>query len=266
MIRRWLWTAGWCAAIAAAAATRTAAAEEPKPLGPPAAVRDADALAAWIDEQFAADWRANRITPAAAADDAEFLRRVYPRPGRPHPVGRRGPQLPRRQKRPTSAACSWTTCSQRPRYVTHFTNVWRALPAAGSRRQRPGPHPHARLRGVAAQGADPKRRLRPDGPRPADRPDPAGRRPHHLRRRRRRRRQPSAYYLAKELKPENLGGATARLFLGVKLECAQCHNHPFAEWKREQFWELRRLLRRHPARSGRGTSSGRRRRHRPSTN
>jgi hypothetical protein len=26
------------------------------------------------------------------------------------------------------------------------------------------------------------------------------------------------------------------LFLGVRLECAQCHNHPFASWTREQFW------------------------------
>jgi hypothetical protein len=24
----------------------------------------------------------------------------------------------------------------------------------------------------------------------------------------------------------------------VKLECAQCHNHPFAKWKRQQFWQL----------------------------
>src|SRR5262249_28632492 len=31
---------------------------------------------------------------------------------------------------------------------------------------------------------------------------------------------------------------TARVFLGINLECAQCHNHPFAHWKREQFWQL----------------------------
>ncbi|MBM3997369.1 MAG: DUF1553 domain-containing protein, partial [Planctomycetes bacterium] len=28
------------------------------------------------------------------------------------------------------------------------------------------------------------------------------------------------------------------VFLGVRVECAQCHNHPFAEWKRDQFWAL----------------------------
>ena len=27
-----------------------------------------------------------------------------------------------------------------------------------------------------------------------------------------------------------------RVFLGIRLECAQCHNHPFARWKREEFW------------------------------
>jgi hypothetical protein len=49
---------------------------------------------------------------------------------------------------------------------------------------------------------------------------------------------PVAFYVAKDGKPENLAAATARLFLGVRLECAQCHDHPFAHWKREQFWGL----------------------------
>src|SRR5207302_2143970 len=45
------------------------------------------------------------------------------------------------------------------------------------------------------------------------------------------------FYQANENKPENLAGSTARLFLDVKLECAQCHDHPFAKWSRTQFWE-----------------------------
>jgi hypothetical protein len=48
---------------------------------------------------------------------------------------------------------------------------------------------------------------------------------------------PFAFYQANELKPENLGAATSRVFLGVRLECAQCHDHPFASWTRKQFWE-----------------------------
>ena len=48
---------------------------------------------------------------------------------------------------------------------------------------------------------------------------------------------PAAFFQANEFRPENLAGATARLFLGVSLECAQCHDHPFARWTRDQFWE-----------------------------
>jgi Protein of unknown function (DUF1549) len=49
---------------------------------------------------------------------------------------------------------------------------------------------------------------------------------------------PIAFYFANENKAENLAGATARVFLGVKLECAQCHAHPFAKWTKNQFWEF----------------------------
>jgi hypothetical protein len=31
---------------------------------------------------------------------------------------------------------------------------------------------------------------------------------------------------------------TSRIFLGIQLQCAQCHDHPFDEWKRTQFHEL----------------------------
>jgi hypothetical protein len=48
---------------------------------------------------------------------------------------------------------------------------------------------------------------------------------------------PLAFYQANDLKPENLAASTTRLFLGVKLECAQCHDHPHDHWTRKQFWE-----------------------------
>ena len=49
---------------------------------------------------------------------------------------------------------------------------------------------------------------------------------------------PFAYIAAKDGKPENLAASASRLFLGIRLECAQCHNHPFAKWKRDEFWGL----------------------------
>jgi Protein of unknown function (DUF1549)/Protein of unknown function (DUF1553) len=35
-----------------------------------------------------------------------------------------------------------------------------------------------------------------------------------------------------------LASETARVFLGLQIGCAQCHDHPFDEWRREQFHEL----------------------------
>jgi hypothetical protein len=37
------------------------------------------------------------------------------------------------------------------------------------------------------------------------------------------------------LDPNKLAGRTARAFLGQRIDCAQCHNHPFADWKQQQF-------------------------------
>ncbi|MGE5192727.1 MAG: DUF1549 domain-containing protein, partial [Deltaproteobacteria bacterium] len=49
---------------------------------------------------------------------------------------------------------------------------------------------------------------------------------------------PDNFSLAEEGKPERLAAETARIFMGVNIQCAECHNHPFDKWKREQFHEL----------------------------
>jgi hypothetical protein len=47
---------------------------------------------------------------------------------------------------------------------------------------------------------------------------------------------PVGFYQANDLKPETVGSAVARTFLGLKLECALCHNHPFDTWTQKQAW------------------------------
>ena len=37
--------------------------------------------------------------------------------------------------------------------------------------------------------------------------------------------------------------ATSRIFLGLQVQCTQCHNHPFNDWKQNQFWELNAFFR-----------------------
>lgn len=36
---------------------------------------------------------------------------------------------------------------------------------------------------------------------------------------------------------------TAKIFLGLQVQCTQCHNHPFNSWKQNQFWELNAFFR-----------------------
>jgi hypothetical protein len=36
--------------------------------------------------------------------------------------------------------------------------------------------------------------------------------------------------------PNRVTAAASKLFLGVKLECCECHNHPFTTLKQEDFW------------------------------
>ncbi len=36
---------------------------------------------------------------------------------------------------------------------------------------------------------------------------------------------------------------TTRLFMGIQVQCTQCHNHPFNDWKQDQFWEFNSFFR-----------------------
>ncbi len=37
--------------------------------------------------------------------------------------------------------------------------------------------------------------------------------------------------------------ATSRIFLGLQVQCTQCHNHPFNQWKQQKFWEFNAFFR-----------------------
>ncbi len=208
---------------------------------PPAPATRAGArrLAARIDELLTARWEQEGVQPAEPADDATFLRRLsLDLAGRIPAVSevRRFLADPSADKRDRLI----DELLDSPAYARHFADTWLDLlaPEAAADFQRrfllPGLHawlrkqftentPYDRMvRDLLALplGSDPRQRqilrlalFRADGE-----PSPVG------------------YYVAKEGKPENLAAGTARLFLGVRLECAQCHDHPYGRWTREQFW------------------------------
>jgi hypothetical protein len=202
--------------------------------GPP--VLDEKALARRIDHHIAAGLAAAKAVPAPRAGDAEFVRRVYlDLAGRIPSVAEARAFLD--DARPDKRERLIATLLDGPRYVTHFTRVWRALllPEASTNFQFrfQGGGFEAWLRKQVARNAGydalvrelltlsfdqntPQRAFGGGGGEPT----------------------PISFYIAKEVKPENLAAAVSRTFLGFRLECAQCHNHPFASWKREQFWSL----------------------------
>jgi hypothetical protein len=47
---------------------------------------------------------------------------------------------------------------------------------------------------------------------------------------------PAANYYRISRDPENSVETTAQLFLGVRIQCAKCHNHPFERWTQDDYY------------------------------
>ena len=194
---------------------------------------DAPALAAQIDRHIAQHWADTGARPAPLTEDAEFVRRVYlDLAGRIPSVAEARAFLG--DKRSDKRSRLVEELLGGSRYVAHFTNVWRLLllPEASNNFQVKLQQSsfESWLKQMVARNAGYDEMARELLTVPLNKGSEielflgggAG--------------SPLAFYAAKEFKPENLAASTARVFLGVNVECAQCHNHPFAEWKREQFW------------------------------
>ena len=196
-------------------------------------------LAAQIDALLDEVNRPKQIEPAPLADDAEFLRRVsLDLTGRIPDVASARAFLADRD--PQRRAKLIAKLVNSPHYVNHFVNYWRGamLPEASASLQArlQAPTFEAWLRSRLRQDTGYDQLARevltvPVGGAGAFAPAGA------LMLRDGDGLTPAAFYTVNEFKPEQLAARTARLFLGVRLECAQCHHHPFADWKREQFWE-----------------------------
>jgi hypothetical protein len=225
----WKTALGWCAVLLA---TPSALADDAvvAAAGRLAALRDAQELTGKIDRALAARWAAAGIQPAPPADDATFLRRVsLDLAGRIPSVAEARAFLadrsPHKRKRLVEDLLAGNA------YANHFTNVWRALllpegdAAVQPGVQRPVFELWLRQQFAQNKGYDTIARELLTVPvgegRPGGEPGP----------------DPVSFYYSKDVKPEGLAAATARVFLGVKLDCAQCHNHPFARWTRQQFWQ-----------------------------
>lgn len=48
----------------------------------------------------------------------------------------------------------------------------------------------------------------------------------------------TALIFAQQVEPDEIASETSRIFLGIQIQCANCHDHPTDSWKREQFHGL----------------------------
>ncbi|HIF01359.1 MAG TPA: DUF1553 domain-containing protein [Planctomycetes bacterium] len=188
--------------------------------------------AAEIDRLFQVAWEREQVTPADTADDAEYLRRLYlDLAGRIPAVSEVRDFLDDESKDKRSHAVELLLDS--PSSVRHFTTALRnaLIPQANSQPQFRALIPgfEAWLWQHISEG------------RPYDQivhdiittelNTNAGAALSST-------TSPDAFFLVRELKPENLASGTARAFLGVRLDCAQCHDHPFDKWSQDQFWNM----------------------------
>jgi Protein of unknown function (DUF1553)/Protein of unknown function (DUF1549) len=180
-------------------------------------------LAAAIDRHISTRWTEENVSPASPADDGEFLRRTYLNIAGRIPSASEAEQFldePGTAKRRRLVDKLLASAA----YPTHWADLLRSVivPEANTdpllQAQAQGFERWLRRRIAQNAGYDQiATELLTDSSRSGD---------------------ARFYFLAKGNKPENLAAGVSRVFLGVRIECAQCHNHPFAKWHREQFWQL----------------------------
>jgi hypothetical protein len=168
-----------------------------------------------VDERFEHIWAVNTVKPAGLSDDATFLRRVS------LDLTGRIPNV-----RETRAFLADRRPDKRRRLIQQLlgtpeqsAHLAREIAQAMLPNQNQGPQFEewlfARFQAGATWGQIAANLIAPTG-----------------------ETQPGAALFTNilENKPEKIADATARVFLGLQMGCAECHDHPFGQWTREEFW------------------------------
>ncbi len=187
-------------------------------------------LAAWIDARLEAVWRAKGLPSRPEASDDVFLRRAYLELTGSIPSVAESRDFLDSTSTDKRGQLIRTLMDDK-RFAEHYAKLWaRTLAPAGNTR---GPL-EMWLRGEIRKNTPfdqiAKAVLTAKGNATTA--------------------SPAAFYFAVGNSPERVAEAVARGLMGVRLGCAQCHNHPFTSWKREDFWGLAAFF------AGTGTAPG----------
>jgi hypothetical protein len=194
--------------------------------GPPARGEE-HPLREVIDAEVAAAWQKQNVTPAKPASDAEFLRRVYLDLAGSVPTWEEAAAF-----LDDKAADKRDRLIEKlladPRYAQHQADVWDLIlfgrnPPGFETDRREGFQ--AWLRKQFAQNVPydvwARELLRAEGDSVEN----------------------GALYFAQwRSAPEDAIEAVSQTFLGVQLQCARCHNHPYESWKQRDFYGMAAFL------------------------
>jgi hypothetical protein len=192
-----------------------------------AASSDADVITR-INEFLKQYWKDNDVTPSERADDGEFARRAsLDIVGHTPPFSRLvqflGDSSPDKRRNLVDELLD------DPAYAEHFSTIWGniLIGRANNRRTNRGelerwlkqqfdknaPYDRFAFDLISAEGES--------------------------------ARNGAVGFLAAHLNEQAVPATaiTARIFLGMQVQCTQCHNHPFNDWKQSQFWGMNAFFR-----------------------
>jgi hypothetical protein len=175
-----------------------------------------------IDAAIDRELASNGIKASPQADDAEFLRRVYlDLTGAIPPSDRAAEFLDSTD--PDKRTRLIDELLENPAYGWHMADIWQTLllPKSSDNRRVPT-EPFANWLAEAFNANKPwnetvRELLTASGPTDEN--------------------AAATFFIANNT-PDKVNDDVCRLFLGVQLQCAQCHNHPFAPWKQEEYWGM----------------------------
>ena len=184
---------------------------------------DAPALARLIDQAILEGLSVEKVTPAPPADGAEFLRRAYlDITGVIPPADKVADFLD--SKRSDKRARLIDELLASPNYGRHMGDIWQELLLVQRDIFSRG-LPAEPLANWFAQGFNSNK---PWDKQVTELLTSTGTQDQN---------GANTFFLALR-SPDKVTDTVCRAFLGIQLQCAQCHNHPFTSWKRSDYWGL----------------------------
>ncbi len=190
----------------------------------------ADAIIEEINTQIRQTWKDNEVEPSAVADDAEWMRRVY------LDVVGHIPSLEDVEKFLADKDKSKRKklverLIDDPGYTRNWTTIWTNL-CIGQQTPR-----RVSREGMQKFFREAFGKNRPWNEIVFDLVTAEG---HY-------EENGATNYLLAQMQDQDDGvqvtAKTTRLFMGMQVQCTQCHDHPYNDWKQDQFWQFNSFFR-----------------------